>query len=500
MRKKIVYENENGGVRVFMRKQTNIENFKRRVEFEICRKELGITKVYLNPAEINESNLMRLKDYGCNLHWKDSNNIEREINDELDNLEDCYYHEEVGWFKLNDVDVFKGDRLLGESSSILSGLEETKFSLTKKGSFEEWLKAIKEDVIGDKYLELILVAGFSSALVYPLKSYSDVGNIILNLNGDSKHLKSISTDLATSIWGKVSRQQNGLIKRIGDKDNELLLELAGNRGVAIAIEEVSNLPKKRLVKLVSNISNLAYTGQDLNTTILLCSDQSLEDIIDKEKYIIMMETSKYEVEEYSLKKTLRGNYGHAGEIFVEKIIDTGLDEITNRFLNILSQFYKTGTKVKVAYDSMAKISILKLTAEIVNEALDLNINIQQLVNTLIELEIKMSTKTELNAYRDFLTYVYSNRAKFVQKGEDIKGNTIGLVEINSNNEISKVLIPSEKFNVIIEKLGFKRIPVLRAWKEQGLTDCRSNRIDKQFTFNGRTIWGIVVNVRGELYD
>ena len=79
MRKKIVYENENGGVRVFMRKQTNIENFKRRVEFEICRKELGITKVYLNPAEINESNLMRLKDYGCNLHWKDSNNIERKL-------------------------------------------------------------------------------------------------------------------------------------------------------------------------------------------------------------------------------------------------------------------------------------------------------------------------------------------------------------------------------------------------------------------------------------
>jgi len=522
MRRKLIKEASNEKTKVFLSKWLSIETKEDLIRFDIERKGLGNECLTLKPNEFNEKNISKLKDYGCYLNdWQIRNLIYHIYPSELENLEYYYYHEGIGWCDIDNSKAFRHNELLGVNiSSVYTG---TDYNLSAKGTLENWKKGIQNHVIGSKYLEVVLATAFTSPLISLIGDDNITKSIILNISGSSSIEKNTVISLALSPWGYPGKGNRGLMKTWNGSDKGIFSCLRGNKGITIAIDDTSLTSKKDFTQMIyrlalgeahsaHNRNGKAREKENWETTIILSSKIPILEALDIDRTEAKARIFEINCAEgmltlsqehaKSIEKFVFNNYGHAGEIFVRYLIKNGLDKINNRYEEIKASLSKRTTKIGISQRAISKLTLIYLAAELINKSLNLNLNLNQIEQTILEIEKKQYEKSSIyiQAYNSFIEYFLDNQNQFIIKElrEKIDANHLGIYEVDRDGKPLKIMIPCNKFKILIEKLGHEKLSVIQGWEKEGLLKHDKGRYDKNINFGMRRCKGYEIIIKGKL--
>lgn len=221
--------------------------------------------------------------------------------------------------------------------------------LTMGGSYEEWKQSIQ--MLNDPGYELhafIFLCGLAS----PLMEFSTVNGVTVSAMGESGSGKTGAMYAAMSVWGRPDAlalndgTANGLIQRMVNMKN-----------LPFPLDEQSNLSPKEASDLLYKVSagrsklrmqasNNAERPQDYLTKLICIAtvNQSLKDKVGQFKAdasaeeMRLLELTLYRPKTLTEPRgrimfdSLKRNYGHAGPIYVSRLMDLGaprLSQIVN---------------------------------------------------------------------------------------------------------------------------------------------------------------------------
>lgn len=322
--------------------------------------------------------------------------------------EECT-HDKLG-FHLVDVDadtkklVFLADEMIGhpERSSHYCRPEVT----APKGTLDSWKEFVAQEVIGHPHLELALAIGVSGPVVHIFRMngiYAE--NPVWALIGRSSTGKTTALRIMASIYGSPVEGQ-GLIGDLNATENAFFAQLANNIGLPHLIDEATSKPAWNFAAIIYNLSK----GEDkarcesngkpkkrvrFSGPIIISGERSLfeQSTPDLGIYARMVELSFPWVNGASHGRRIfekcNQNYGTAVKPIAEKlmnILDTGSNILETMFCNELTYFRAAAGSVPAEHERILNMcSTVVVAAQIANEALDINLDIDQLRSLLLQL-------------------------------------------------------------------------------------------------------------------
>lgn len=470
-----------------------VHKLERNREEYLTRKEL--IKLVKNGLNVTESNA--------------SNVISHLINQEKNATIKCV-HTKVGFGIVDDKFVFKHSKGLNITSSY-----NGKLDIEPKGSYEEWYKTILEFVIGNTALEVMLVIGFSSAIVGLLCLISNNDSLLIHLSGDSTTGKTTASMLPISIWGNPSTKiTNGLASTWNATENAMFTNIIGNNGLAVLFDEVSmndsldftkfiykftgNKDKGRLNK-ESKVDEIGTWG----STFISNGEFSLLEkskrntgaqlrVIDFNNVLWTKDAESSE----AIQEAILQNYGHAGVMFVRNLLKSNVDTIYNEILelkdNTIEKMKESGIQDKYLNRRASNYNILIYTALKVKEFLSIPLNIDKIWDFLMDNEKHSIDSRDLkkNAFEYFIEQVNINYKKFLRSDtmgatndEDVNNpnyEIMGKIYVLPNKPYNEICIFPNLFKEIMKKGGFEDSKlILKNWKEQKILDCEADRLTRK---------------------
>jgi hypothetical protein len=177
-----------------------------------------------------------------------------------------------------------------------------------------------------------------------------------------------------------------------------------------------------------------------------------------------------------IKSIVSNNYGFAGIRFVKKLLDLGKNEVIRRIMNqkleVEEDLKENSFKGRIAM----KLALIVATGEIVNEALDIDLKLEEIKDFIIDNENKSIEDIDLpsTAYDYFKQSLVINKSKF---NKDF-GDTLGVVgsstyelwgKLEKNKHENYVVIITTKFDEIMKNGGFENTRyILQSWKDRNL--------------------------------
>jgi len=479
----------------------NIDTDEVKVKTTFKNKGRKITKL-LRRDNITKSGIKELTRYGAGC-WDDVAEMYVEyFRNKLEKVDEEYYYSNVGWGNYNNKEFFR----LNEAIGFEAKYSNSKYDLKPKGIVEEWINMVKNEVLPNKWLVLILCVGLSAPLVKVIGDKEHMESLLFNICGTSSTGKTTAAKLAVSAFGLPTDDMNGLIKSWYTTDQSLLTDLGGNFGIPIVIDDTSTADAAKdftqaIYQLAAgkeknalNSDGTKRSQSESDTTIILTSEKSIFGQTDnktglKVRLIEINEpkiTSSAENAE-TIERTIMQNYGHAGIKYIKNIVDNGKDKIYSRWIETKKEIIG-----KVSGDNLfkriaGKLALIRLAGELANEALDLGIDIEALTDDLIYMENKaMQTRDEgEKAYNHILGYFQSNQSKFFKDKDPAalkyKGEIIGKY-IQVNGKIKEIRIPTEQFRKLMERGNFNIDQVVELWKKKDILihDEKKNTLTRIF--------------------
>jgi uncharacterized protein (DUF927 family) len=159
--------------------------------------EEKFTRTILNKLEIKA-----LLKYGVKFLESFSDLFIRYLLISENSADTVYVFDSIGWGRLNDIPIFKYDRIISPSSSedSFQSLYGGSLDLQPHGSLEKWLSMLKAEVIGNIPLTVCTLLGFASLLLASVTGKFDLGSLIFSLANESSKGKTTSSMLATSVF------------------------------------------------------------------------------------------------------------------------------------------------------------------------------------------------------------------------------------------------------------------------------------------------------------
>lgn len=362
------------------------------------------------------------------------------------------------------------------------------FNLKCSGTVQAWVDMCKEEVIGNTHLEAMLCFGFSAPIVgylYRTTSYQDT--LVIHAVGDSTTGKTTAGKLAVSPFGFPDSRDNGIFRTWNGTTNAIIRSLGGNFGVPLVLDEVSMIRNR-------NISSELYTiasGEDKarltndieqrdrpkwSTTIISTGEKSIFSKASNNAglrvRVIQFEGITWTssaTNADNIKAVISQNYGCAGVEFGKYIFSKGINIIDERmeywYNRCLNEIPDSSFKDRVAY----KFAIMMTGGDIANQALQLGINLDKVLEFLIENEKNNIPDRDLaeKAFYDVIETIIANMSKFAIRGislfpKDYWG------KIETTSQCYKVVFLKNKLESELIKLGYEDSKVvIRAWKERG---------------------------------
>ena len=167
-----------------------------------------------------------------------------------------------------------------------------------------------------------------------------------------------------------------------------------------------------------------------------------------------------------ITKTIRENYGHAGRLFVQKLMEIGDEELQARYAGIVRGI--NGVDEIQDKQRMAAAALL-LADEIADEVIFKDdqgrLTFDELRPFLLTTE---ETSASKRAYEFLIDWIMSNKSRF---GTDTQHDFYGVIE----GDWAYVL--KSQFDAVMGQQGFSSRAVLSAWNQQGLiqTDERGGK-------------------------
>lgn len=440
----------------------------------------------LKRNELTKSGMNQLTRYGADCWQEVADAYVSNLRKQITKMKRSYEHSNVGWGTYEDQPIFKLHKGIGFPSTY----DGVKYDLKPKGSLDAWCQMVREEVLGNPWLEFALAAGFTAPLLSILKEEAHMDSLFFNFFGITSTGKTLTTRLAVSIFGLPDTGRKGLLVTWYGTDQGILYNLHGNYGVPIVIDDTSMMEEgKDLTQfaytVVAGLAKMALTSQgtkreqgDWMTTIFSSSEKSIFGETDQrsgirvrffeinEPFLTRSAENAERIEQVILK-----NYGHAGPVYAKYLLKIGNEEIQRRWRKSRQDLLaRLEDKDSFTKRIAGKLAIVKLAGELANEALDLGLDLNELTESLLHIERKsMSERNKGDeAYQFIMEYFVRNRHKFFRDKSDWdKDKPIVGKYVEKNGLVTQIQIPKEEFEKLMKQGKFNVEQVVSKWKESG---------------------------------
>lgn len=315
-------------------------------------------------------------------------------------------YNDVGWYAVGkDNLVFRHHTVLSKDSknNAISDLEHCTFNLEPKGTLDAWKNVIFKEVIGNKYLEMLLCMSFSAAIVgYLSRFYDDVDTLLIHLAGNSTKGKTTGALLYVSVFGLPSNKKKGLQKTWNGTSNATINMMGGNYGIPVVLDELSMSNAKSLTSELYVLTN----GQEKSrltdtieqrkqktwaTTIVSTGEKSIFELTNHNVGLtvrafefanIAWTTSAENAD--AIRSVIQENYGYAGIAFIQYLFTQGLhiiDETWEKWQKIcFEKLQDSPFRTRIA----KKYAIILAAGDLANQALDLSLDLENILAFLAE--------------------------------------------------------------------------------------------------------------------
>ena len=461
---------------------TNVNTGYEMVEISYYSKT-GIKKLLTPISYFSTKCYHDLADKGVNINEVNIKNVIEYIYLSYKNAPYECIHSSLGWVETD----------IGNSYYTFSSLKGDSeysgdFDLQPKGTLDGWLGVIKNEVIGHTPMELMLVIGFSSILIQPLKEASGVSTLFTHLVNDCSTGKTTAEMVAVSPFGKPSIN-GGLIKAWTATDNSLLKYFENNFGVCLVIDESSANPKQDMSSTIyqfsqgrgrerlNSNSNLRKAA-NWSTTIISSGENSLRQRANENNglSVRLLEISgitftKNAKNSDAIREGLMMNYGYAANILARFISKVSHDELVELFNKNKQRIAENMVVTDSFTDRILNpYGIIMTTAILVKSVLNLDLDVGKIMRLLIKLEMANMPSRDMstNAHKYLLDYFVINKSNFFTGSHrDYRNNASGMYNVVDGKY--EIAITKEKFEEAMKKGGFTNTNlILKKWKDKGI--------------------------------
>ena len=416
-------------------------------------------------------------------------------------------HSELGFAKYKEKEILKLYKAINEDSSYVGALD-----LKPKGNLGNYLDDLREHVVPYKNISLAFALGVSSSIVAKLNMhYKDINTLLVHLFAESTKGKSTAAMLAISVWGNPNLSGGGLYNTWNSTENALSTSLAGNYGIAYALDELSMSKIEDTTSLIYNLvggKDKARLTKDIElraaatwtTSIISTGEVSL---LSKAKNntgldirvlelggIVWTEDANHSDQ---VKALVNRNYGVFGADFVKRLIEFPADRLKEIFEEEREIFIQK-VKEKNIHDDMlsrtsSKYAIVTLTIRLINSRYKdrgIILDIEGIRELLVDTEINSINRRGIKRKAEdwLIQYIESNASKF-KSGKETNTNVDywGTRKELPNGEL-EVAILTNKFEEIMRKGKFEDTKVvLEQLKKEGKLEYEAGRLTRKRKVN-----------------
>ena len=416
-------------------------------------------------------------------------------------------HSELGFAKYKEKEIFKLYKAINEDSSYVGALD-----LKPKGNLGNYLDDLREHVVPYKNISLAFALGVSSSIVAKLNMhYKDINTLLVHLFAESTKGKSTAAMLAISVWGNPNLSGGGLYNTWNSTENALSTSLAGNYGIAYALDELSMSKIEDTTSLIYNLvggKDKARLTKDIElraaatwtTSIISTGEVSL---LSKAKNntgldirvlelggIVWTEDANHSDQ---VKALVNRNYGVFGADFVKRLIEFPADRLKEIFEEEREIFIQKVKEKNIQDDMLSRTSckyaIVTLTIRLINSRYKdrgIILDIEGIRELLVDTEINSINRRGIkrNAEDWLIQYIESNASKF-KSGKETNTNVDywGTRKELPNGEL-EVAILTNKFEEIMRKGKFEDTKVvLEQLKKEGKLEYEAGRLTRKRKVN-----------------
>ena len=416
-------------------------------------------------------------------------------------------HSELGFAKYKEKEIFKLYKAINEDSSYVGALD-----LKPKGNLGNYLDDLREHVVPYKNISLAFALGVSSSIVAKLNMhYKDINTLLVHLFAESTKGKSTAAMLAISVWGNPNLSGGGLYNTWNSTENALSTSLAGNYGIAYALDELSMSKIEDTTSLIYNLvggKDKARLTKDIElraaatwtTSIISTGEVSL---LSKAKNntgldirvlelggIVWTEDANHSDQ---VKALVNRNYGVFGADFVKRLIEFPADRLKEIFEEEREIFIQKVKEKNIQDDMLSRTSckyaIVTLTIRLINSRYKdrgIILDIEGIRELLVDTEINSINRRGIKRKAEdwLIQYIESNASKF-KSGKETNTNVDywGTRKELPTGEL-EVAILTNKFEEIMRKGNFEDTKVvLEQLKKEGKLEYEAGRLTRKRKVN-----------------
>lgn len=352
--------------------------------------------------------------------------------------------------------------------------------IAEKGDFNIWknhISKLRENInirlMMAVNIRLMMAASFASPLIEVVGALP----FVLHLWGTTGFGKTVSLMTAMSIWG--NPEMGCLTRTMNMTQNSMARTASFLYSIPFAADELQQIKSKwdnydnLVMYLTEGIDRGRAKARGGIEEIKIwknCFIFTGEEPITKSESgggvknrVIEIEVGDRIVPDGNFTaNTVKANYGHAGKLFIETIINS--DNLMEQYKDIFKEILnKTDTTEKQAM-SMALILLAdKLACNCIFDSEE-PLSVYDVKEYLTSIK---AVDAALRAYEWCLSWIAENEIRFKAAGEDNKGAVWGKIEENFAM-ISKNILSQE-----LGKVGFDYTAITKAWANKGLIERNS---------------------------
>lgn len=420
-------------------------------------------------------------------------------------------HERIGWGTYKGEKIFKLHNIISKDRTTESEYVGN-LKIKRKGKIEDYIRDIKQLVVGRPKLEIAFILGVYGILLQAM-NLPDC-NLLINFYGKGSKEKvrdtsGIGKTIATKLCLQWFGNANELFRTYNATDNKIEAEMAEFTVIPMVIDDkmVNSIgaSKRRvmsdMVKFIFRFVTGRVKGRlhDANcksyekiygptviSTESSIADKLLEAEINGEfSRIIEIPISRGELTESStharqLDKFISRYAGLGAEAFVQWLFQKDLvgEKLTEKYeewVDTLNDGSLGNNPVTSRVSN--KVGVIMLAADLINSAFELGMDIARIQKTLENCIMEVKEKTEFadRAYEEFLKYCKDNIKRFaksssecVEGDDDSIESYIGHYKMNEKGSWEVWILGKglEKVFNNYEKADLDMI--LSSWKRSGI--------------------------------
>lgn len=441
------------------------------------------------------SSIVGLSDYGVAVTSENAKYLVQYIHDiENFNYDAIPEHNSVsrlGWIGQNDFSPYVEDLMFDGNISFQHFYD----SVTQKGNPDKWMQFVKEIRAENNVpTKIVLAASFASVLVRPCNCLP----FFVHLWNGSGNGKTVALMLAASVWANPTVGEYIHTFDSTDVGQELSAGFVNSMPLILDELQIQKDRKdfdKTIYKLSEGVGRMrgAKTGglqkmQTWKNCIITNGESPITSAHSGSGAVnriieINTEGTKFFKNAKKVADFISGNYGHAGKMFVEKLMDS---EVMQLARDTQKNFFEKLSGKDITEKQVLAASLI-LTADAL---MDLLIFKDGNGLTVDEMTGFLSTHSEVSsdvrALDWLMDWIAQNSKKF--SGKDDTPETWGRVEGN------KVLIIRDIFNKACSDNGYNATSFLSYLKRSEKIETEGRGYTKRLRMNGIKCQCVVLKV------